>query len=384
MHESEPLTESVRASRPPAEPFVDPDHTREPVREGLPPGFRMRADAHYVDQLDARSTSTPIRLIDTQTITQDHQHGEPLSPAFLDSIKRLGVLQPLIVTPDGSRYHVIAGRRRLAAAVAAGLRDVPCLVQRVDADQAERMALATNLPATRPRPVVQPSTGPDTPSIVADLTDVVSALVSCAELLASPSALTQMAASDLVRAEAARALDALVAVRVLRDEMPIARAPVAFQSILERLATAGALERQLRGIGLHVDASPEARGTLLKADVRLLTTGLVGLIAAAASLLESAGVGARVHADAFVASVVRLRCIRQPDAITLSVSQGSIELPTAWLARPFDIAWPIRGGATSLTQLRAARKIAQAHGGTLDVESADGGTAFVLSLPVSA
>ena len=43
------------------------------VREGLPPGFRMRADAHYVDQLDTRMSSIPVRLIDTQAIEAGHQ-----------------------------------------------------------------------------------------------------------------------------------------------------------------------------------------------------------------------------------------------------------------------------------------------------------------------
>jgi len=36
---------------------------RKGEREGLPPGYRMRADAHYVDQLSARSGEVPLRLI---------------------------------------------------------------------------------------------------------------------------------------------------------------------------------------------------------------------------------------------------------------------------------------------------------------------------------
>ena len=90
------------------------------------------------------------------------------------------------------------------------------------------MALASNLPAARPRTVTMPApaSAPDKPGITAELTNIVSALVSCAELLASPSSLTQAVAADLVRAEAARALDSLVAIRVLRDEMPVSRAPV--------------------------------------------------------------------------------------------------------------------------------------------------------------
>src|SRR5688572_3343070 len=225
MPESEPIVESVRVPRPPVEPFesADTDTPRlAPVREGLPPGFRMRADAHYVDQLDARMSSIPVRLIDANAIESGPSHTDAVSPAFVDSIKRLGVLQPLLVAAQGGRYRVIAGRRRLAAALSAGLREVPCLVQHVDAEHAEQMALASNLPAARPRPASPAiSSAPEKPGVASELTNIVSALVSCAELLASPSALTQSVAADLVRAEAARALDALVAIRVLRDEMPI-------------------------------------------------------------------------------------------------------------------------------------------------------------------
>jgi hypothetical protein len=45
---------------------------------------------------------------------------------FLASVRELGILTPLRVTPDGSRYRVIEGHQRLAAAIGAGLDQVPC------------------------------------------------------------------------------------------------------------------------------------------------------------------------------------------------------------------------------------------------------------------
>lgn len=44
------------------------------------------------------------------------------------SIKTNGLLTPLSVVPNGSRYRVIAGHRRLAACKQAGIRAVPCFV----------------------------------------------------------------------------------------------------------------------------------------------------------------------------------------------------------------------------------------------------------------
>lgn len=45
-----------------------------------------------------------------------------------DSIRLVGVIEPLIVSRVGRRYQVIAGHRRLVAAHLAGLAKVPCVI----------------------------------------------------------------------------------------------------------------------------------------------------------------------------------------------------------------------------------------------------------------
>ncbi len=49
---------------------------------------------------------------------------------LVNSIKSSGIHEPLIVTPDGANFRIVAGHRRYEAAVRAGLRFVPCLVRR--------------------------------------------------------------------------------------------------------------------------------------------------------------------------------------------------------------------------------------------------------------
>ena len=46
-----------------------------------------------------------------------------------DSIKRYGVLQPLLVQKKGERYEIIAGERRWRAAKEAGIKEVPVVVR---------------------------------------------------------------------------------------------------------------------------------------------------------------------------------------------------------------------------------------------------------------
>jgi hypothetical protein len=52
------------------EPGLD-SHIGEPtppLREGLPAQFRMRADAHYVEELDSALFTAPVRHLDVRTI----------------------------------------------------------------------------------------------------------------------------------------------------------------------------------------------------------------------------------------------------------------------------------------------------------------------------
>lgn len=66
--------------------------------------------------------------------------------ALSDSIQASGIIQPLIVrkTPEGG-YLLIAGERRLKAAVMAGLRRVPCVVHKTDDETAALYSLLENL-----------------------------------------------------------------------------------------------------------------------------------------------------------------------------------------------------------------------------------------------
>lgn len=61
------------------------------------------------------------------------------------SIRANGVLQPLIVRRNGSRYELVAGERRWRAAVRAGLAEVPAIVQDVADNRLLELALIENI-----------------------------------------------------------------------------------------------------------------------------------------------------------------------------------------------------------------------------------------------
>ena len=350
-----------------------------PIREGLPTRFRMRADAHYVEELDSALFSAPIRHLDVRTIDPIHREGgHGPSADFVESVRRHGVLQPLLVRRRGGRFQVMAGSKRLAAALEVGLSEVPCLVERVDDDQARILAAATNVPST---PRDQAPVRPERPKMdisFSAFADCLAAVASSAGLLSSGSPLTQSVAIDLVRAEAARALHLLRAVRVLRGDVNAARRPVYPRAVLQRVADETGAECRLRGVALTVDRN-KMDGPPLIGDEDLLVASIGALVVAAPALLD--GQNPR--------TVLLSVTSRADGAVVFLAEHEGAELPLFWrsiLAEDDtrEGAVPVGSGSTSaLTLLRAARQVAETHGGRMSVDCLDGRTSLSISIPTS-
>lgn len=61
------------------------------------------------------------------------------------SIRQHGVVEPILVRREGSRYRILAGERRWRAAQRAGLREVPALVREATDREAFELALVENI-----------------------------------------------------------------------------------------------------------------------------------------------------------------------------------------------------------------------------------------------
>ena len=61
------------------------------------------------------------------------------------SIRRYGVLQPISVRRDGKEYELIAGERRLRAAILAGKREIPAIVYAVGREASAELSVMENL-----------------------------------------------------------------------------------------------------------------------------------------------------------------------------------------------------------------------------------------------
>lgn len=119
-------------------------------RAGLPVALKMRHNAHYVEELTARSGAAIGRLIPIEKLMPNAQqprkdHGD--LRGLTESVREKGVLEPLLVRhlPELGKYLIISGERRFHAARAAGLREVPCIEKDADDSEALELALIENL-----------------------------------------------------------------------------------------------------------------------------------------------------------------------------------------------------------------------------------------------
>ncbi|MFN7134113.1 MAG: ParB/RepB/Spo0J family partition protein, partial [Myxococcales bacterium] len=77
---------------------------------------------------------------------QPRQHFDPEKLKELaDSIRSKGIVQPILVRKENTRFVIIAGERRWRAAQLAGLREVPAILREASGKEAFEIALIENL-----------------------------------------------------------------------------------------------------------------------------------------------------------------------------------------------------------------------------------------------
>lgn len=91
-----------------------------------------------------------LREIDIDRIQRGrYQPRQVFEPEALqelaDSISAQGVVQPIVVRPDGAHFELVAGERRWRAAQLAGLQKIPAVIRELDARATAAIALIENI-----------------------------------------------------------------------------------------------------------------------------------------------------------------------------------------------------------------------------------------------
>jgi len=96
-----------------------------------------------------------IDLIDPNPYQPRTRFHEETLEELARSIRSSGVIQPLILRPNGARYQLLAGERRWRAAQRAGLHRVPAMIRQVPEDQALEITLVENIQREDLNPIEQ-------------------------------------------------------------------------------------------------------------------------------------------------------------------------------------------------------------------------------------
>jgi ParB family chromosome partitioning protein len=86
-----------------------------------------------------------ISLISPQKNQPRKNFDQLLLRELADSIREMGVLQPILLRPVGERYEIVAGERRWRAAGIAGLKTLPALIRELEDAEVAEISLIENL-----------------------------------------------------------------------------------------------------------------------------------------------------------------------------------------------------------------------------------------------
>jgi hypothetical protein len=386
----------------------DDNAPKSPGREGLPKRFRMRHGRHYVDELLGETPLRTVREIPISEIEPPPDEAIDLE-VMEESIRQLGVIEPLLIGRRGLQYRVITGMRRLRAARTVGLSTVPCLVQDVDEQklsdmrEAASQRLAVTLPAP-PEPAAEVSPVPlaDAPEKPLSFSaDPASAFDQAPTLLGATTpgvdeGLRQTVLADLSAVEHLRAKIASVAAGSLARPVSIdfERTPVSCNELIDDVLSAVAVEARLRGVGIMKaqgsglkaqgaqafgltaqDSGLEDQDCRISLDVSRCRMALTGLLQCLLTLVPGPGTTLDVRAQ--------MTTLRPALIIDCSLRDFDAYLTDEAVARFFDADWVEHPcGAAGAQVLAALARTAKAHGGRVQAQSS-GAVTFVVPRPLS-
>lgn len=133
---------------------------------------KKRGLGKSLDALLAYTSTEPQQAVDTDISVSDdrlsslpvdriqrgkYQPRREMDPQALEelanSIRKQGIIQPLIVRPLGDKFEIIAGERRWRAAQLAGLTEVPVIIRSIPDEAAIAIALIENIQRENLNPI---------------------------------------------------------------------------------------------------------------------------------------------------------------------------------------------------------------------------------------
>lgn len=131
------------------------------AKKGLGRGFESLIPTDLIDDsFDPNSAYDPTAQQDEKvskesTLPIEKLHANPDQPRrtfdqdaieeLSESVKEHGIIQPILVTPKGDSYEIVAGERRFRAAQLAGLAEVPVIIRSLTDQNQLEISLIENI-----------------------------------------------------------------------------------------------------------------------------------------------------------------------------------------------------------------------------------------------
>lgn len=126
-------------------------------RQALGKGLGSLLPAKPQAQSEERLIKVDVDRITPNPSQPRGRFDEPELQDLAASIRRAGMLQPVLVRETSTGYELIAGERRWRAARVAGLRTIPAIVQKADDERSLELALIENIQREQLNPMEEAS-----------------------------------------------------------------------------------------------------------------------------------------------------------------------------------------------------------------------------------
>lgn len=116
-------------------------------KTGLGKGLDALFATNIVEEIKEGETIQNIKLSEIEPNREQPRRvfNEESLGELSDSIKRYGVIQPIIVTKKDDYYQIVAGERRWRASKKAGMTEIPAIIRERDEKTNQEIALIENI-----------------------------------------------------------------------------------------------------------------------------------------------------------------------------------------------------------------------------------------------
>jgi ParB family chromosome partitioning protein len=125
------------------------------AKKGLGRGFDSLIPTNFLDESFDTTIKQEQQVSEQKTLSVSEITADPEQPRrhfedaalqeLAESIKEHGVLQPIIVTPKGEGYEIVAGERRFRATKLAGLSEIPVVIRTMTGQKQLEVSLIENI-----------------------------------------------------------------------------------------------------------------------------------------------------------------------------------------------------------------------------------------------